>query len=278
MNGHDETATSQARSQSGSRAGSRARSRARSIVSGAASAVAGAASALAFLTVLGAARPPTRNAFVWFPVVGAAIGGVLGLLWWGAAHLWPPAVAAGVVVVGDVLVTGMLHFDGLVDSADGLLAPMDRERRLQVMREPTVGAFGVVVAVVVVLVRWAALAALHPSVLVLCGLWALARGVMAVVAGTVPPARADSLAASFVDRGHRGTPWVAGVGALVIAGACLLGWQRVAGGAVLGAALVTAAAVVALARRRLGGYTGDVLGAAGVLVETVGLLVAAARW
>lgn len=242
------------------------------------SALAGAASAVAFLTVLGRGRRPTPAAVAWFPVVGAAIGAFLGLLWWGAAQLWPPAVAAAVVVVGDVAVTGMLHFDGLLDSADGLLAPMDATRRLEVMRDPTVGAFGVVVAVVVVLVRWVALSALHPSILVLCGLWALARGIMAVVSGTVPRARADSLAAAFVDGGQRGAIWVAGAGAVVIAGACLLCWHHVAGAASLAGAVVAGAAVVALARRRIGGYTGDVLGAAGVLAETVGLLVAAARW
>jgi adenosylcobinamide-GDP ribazoletransferase len=64
----------------------------------------------------------------------------------------------------------------------------------------------------------------------------------------------------------------------VLAGG-LLAWWRVAPGlAAGGAAILTAAAVVAFARRRIGGYTGDVLGACGILAETVGLMVAAAKW
>jgi len=238
----------------------------------------GARSAVSFLTVVGGARRPSPSAMGWFPLVGGVIGAGLGLSWWGASHLWPPAVAAGVVVVADLAVTGMLHFDGLVDAADGLLPHMDRRRRLEVMREPTVGAFGVVTAAAVILLRWAALASLHPSVLLVCGLWALSRSAMAVTAGVVRPARADSLASGFVDRGHRAALWMAGAGGVVVGGSTLLAWHAVAGGAAFAGAVLAAGAVVALARRRIGGYTGDVLGAAGVVAETIGLLVAAARW
>lgn len=237
----------------------------------------GARSALGFLTVVGGARRPSPSAVAWFPLVGAVIGAALGALWWGAARLWPPAVAGAVVVAADVAVTGMLHFDGLVDAADGLLPHLDRDRRLQVMREPTVGAFGVVVAVVVVLVRWSALATMHPSILLLCGLWALARGAMAVITGVMAPARPDSLAAGFVASAGR-LPWVAGAVALVVSGAALVWWRPTAGVAVLVAAAAAGGVVAAVARRRVGGYTGDVLGAAGILAETVGLMVAAAKW
>src|SRR3546814_5488008 len=86
-------------------------------------------------------------------------------MWWGAQELGSPAVAAGLVLAADLVLTGMLHMDGLVDSADGLLPQVPRAKRLAIMAEPTVGAYGVVVAVVVVLLRFAALASLDADVL-----------------------------------------------------------------------------------------------------------------
>lgn len=227
--------------------------------------------ALSFLTPMGGAVAPSPAALAWFPVVGAMLGLVLGGVWWVADRLWAAPVAAAVVVAADLALTGMLHFDGLVDSADGLLPPLDRARRLEVMADPAAGAFGVGVAVVVLLLRWASLAALAPAPWLLAALWCGSRLAMAVVAGTVPYARPGGLAGAFL--GDRRWP-VAGV-LLLVALVVAAGGDGI-GGAV--ALVVAAAAVVALAVRRLGGFTGDVLGAAGLLGETAGLLVAAARW
>jgi adenosylcobinamide-GDP ribazoletransferase len=232
-------------------------------------------SALAFLTPLGGAVAPSPEAFSWFPVVGLVLGLALGALWWGAARLWPADVAAGIVVAGDLGLTGLLHVDGLADAADGLLAPMSRQRRLDAMSEPGVGAFGVAAVVAVLLLRWAALAALRPSVLLLAAVWCASRTWMAATATAVPYARGDGgLATAFL--GPRS--WLPDAAGLVAALALAL-VGRGAGGAVgVAAGSATAAAVVALAWRRVGGFTGDVLGAAGVMGETVALVVAAARW
>src|SRR5690349_4062880 len=118
--------------------------------------------ALAFLTPLpvGTAEPPDRRTLAWFPVVGALIGALLGGVWWIAERLWPVSVAAALVIAADLALTGMLHYDGLIDSADGLLPHLTRERRLEVMREPDIGAYGVTVTVVVVALRFAALASM----------------------------------------------------------------------------------------------------------------------
>ncbi len=115
-------------------------------------------SALGFLTVLGGARVPDARTMRWFPVVGAGIGGTLALVWVGATQLWPPAIAAALVIAADLALTGMLHLDGLADTADGLLAHLSPERRLEVMRRPDVGAFALAVVPTMLLVRWAALA------------------------------------------------------------------------------------------------------------------------
>jgi adenosylcobinamide-GDP ribazoletransferase len=232
-------------------------------------------SALSFLTPLGGARAPTPGALGWFPVVGLVLGLALGGLWWVGAQVWSPGLAAAVVVVADLGLTGLLHVDGLADAADGLLAPMTRRRRMEVMAEPGVGAFGVAVVAAVVLLRWAALAALRPSALLLAAVWCASRTWMAATASAVPYARGDGgLAAPFLGRRSRLTDAAGLVAALALGTAA-----RGVGGAVgVLAGTVAAGAVVALAWRRVGGFTGDVLGAAGMTGETVALVVAAARW
>lgn len=237
----------------------------------------GLRSALSFLTPLGGARPPSGRAWAWFPGVGLTMGLALGGVWWGLGQAWPPWVAAPLVVGGDLVVTGGLHFDGLVDSADGLLAHLDRGRRLAVMAEPGIGAFGLAAGVTTLLLRAAALAGLRPSPLLLAGLWCASRTWMALAALVLPYARpGGGLASAFLD-GHRRPVPIAAMG---LAGSLglVMAWRPLAGAVALAAATLAAGGVVLLGRRRLGGFTGDVLGAAGVVGETVGLLVAAARW
>ena len=231
--------------------------------------------ALAFFTPFGGARTPSARAVPWFPVVGALIGAAVGGVWWGAAQLWPPAVAAALAVVADLVLTGMLHLDGLADSADGLLPHLARERRLEVMAEPTVGAFAVAVTGSALLLRWAALASMRPDVLVVAGLWCISRTAMAALLTTLPYAREGGLASAFAGPGRGAVALASGA----LLGAVLIGvgagWPAVA---VIAAAWLSVVAVGALARARIGGFTGDVLGAAGVIAETVGLVVAAAKW
>ena len=227
-------------------------------------------SALGFLTVVGRAQVPDRRTLPWFPVVGAALGGVLALVWIGASTLWPPAVAALLVVAADLALTGMLHVDGLADSADGLLPHLDRERRLAVMATPDVGAFALAVVPTVLLARWAALAGDGVEPLALLGVWAASRTVMAVVPALVPYARQAGLASRFLDgaRAWLGV-WLLPAGGMVVLAEGFVGAVAVV------AMLAGAGLVVGLARRRLGGFTGDVLGATAVVAETVALLVLA---
>jgi adenosylcobinamide-GDP ribazoletransferase len=234
-------------------------------------------SALGFLTVVGGAARPDRRASSWFGPVGAALGLAVGGAWWVAGELWPPLVAAVLALAVDAALTGMLHFDGLADSADGLLPPLDRNRRLEVMATPEIGAFGVMVLTLVVLARVAAFDALTPDPLLVVGLWTASRAAMAVALAWLPYARVAGGAASGFRTGSPAAALAAlAAGCAVVAWALDGGW--VPGVLVATAGLVGFGAVVALAWRRLGGYTGDVLGAAGVVAETVGLVVAAARW
>jgi adenosylcobinamide-GDP ribazoletransferase len=239
--------------------------------------------AVAFLTPFGGARPPGPTTLDWFPVVGALIGLALGGVWWLATQAWGGQVAAALVVVADLGLTGMLHFDGLMDSADGLLPPLDPGRRLEVMSDPRVGAFGVAAGAAVLLVRWASLAALRPGILLVAGLWCLSRTTMAVVARTQPYVRGEKGLARPFGVGSARAGWprrrLLPLGGGVVLAAALLGlWRIGPGAATASAAVLAAGGVVLLARRRIGGYTGDVLGACGVLAESAGLVVAAARW
>jgi adenosylcobinamide-GDP ribazoletransferase len=224
---------------------------------------------------MGPAATPGPTTLDWFAPAGALIGLLLGGVWWLAARVWPPGVSAAVVVAADLAATGMLHLDGLVDAADGLLPPMAASRRLEVMADPGAGAFGVGAAGVVLLLRWAALASIRPGILLLGGLWCLSRGSVAVVARLRPYARPrGGLASAFAGSTH----WLRlGLGVALGVG-LLAAWHPGPGLVAAGAAAGGTALVTLLAERRLGGYTGDVLGACALVAETAGLLAAAARW
>jgi adenosylcobinamide-GDP ribazoletransferase len=243
--------------------------------------------AFAFLTVLGrrGATPDSRTV-PWFPVVGVVVGAVVGFVRWGATAWWGDAVAAALAVVADLALTGMLHVDGLADAADGLLPPLPAARRLAVMRAPDVGAFGVATVAAVLLLRAVALAAVPagPEAVVACAtVWAAGRAAMGLALVTRPYV-GGGLGAAFrrTAPGGASAAAVAGTGAAaVVAGAVLAptaGLVALAVPVAVIAVVVAAVVVVVFAERRLGGITGDVLGAAGVVAETVGVLAVAARW
>ncbi len=261
------------------------------------SVVAGLRQAMAFLTPIGGAAAPSPAAFPWFPVVGAFVGLLLGGLWWVTEDPLGPLAAAALVVAADLALTGALHFDGLLDSADGLLPHLSPARRLAVMADPHAGAFAVATGATTLLLRTATLAALGAArPFLLAALWSLSRTAMAVTALTGRYARSHGLASSFL--AQSGTPdtdpgppasagsqpppsrtdsrWIApaAVGAVLALGFAFADdTQSVIAVVVAGLA---AAAVALLARQRISGFTGDTLGAGGVIAETIGLLMAVA--
>lgn len=218
--------------------------------------------ALAFLTALPLGPPPggtwdLRRAAPCFPWVGALLGGLFYL----AAHLlwalFPPGVAGALLLGVWLLFTGMLHLDGLLDAADALLLPADRERRLEVLADPVLGAFAFGVGAVYLLAKAQALAALgpHPA---LVAAPALAR-FFVLPASRLPAARPGGLGARV-----RGAALGA---ALPPALAALLFFPV----PTLVSALATAL-FYRLALARLGGVTGDLHGAAIELAELFFLL------
>jgi len=250
--------------------------------------------ALSFLTPFGGAVTPSPDALGWFAPVGALIGLAVGGAWWVAGKAWPAAAAGAVALCADVALTGYLHLDGLADAADGLLPPLEPERRLAAMADPAVGAFGIVTVAVVLLLRFGAFTSMRPAPLVIGALWCGSRTAMALIARTLPYARPGGLASAFVDPpsgeaelhegdldpvpvGHRVTlAWIA-VGTGLAVALALVG-RGTHGLAALAVEALAIGAVAILALRKIGGFTGDVLGAAGVVGETAGLLIMAVKW
>jgi len=230
--------------------------------------------AVTLLTVFGRSTAPTRDAWVWFPVVGAAIGALVGGAWWLADEAFPPLLAGALVVMVDLAVTGMLHADGLADTADGLLCHSEPSERLRIMRTADVGAFGVTVVGAVLVLEVAALASQPVSVVLLVAIWCATRTTVVAAAAFMRYVREEGLATLMLTRAVPSWPLLVLLPAGLVAGLA----EGVRGLAAVAAVVVAALAVFALARRRIGGFTGDVLGAAIVLGQTAGLVVAAARW
>jgi adenosylcobinamide-GDP ribazoletransferase len=235
--------------------------------------------AVAFLTPFGSSVAPDENTLAWFPLVGALLGLLVGALWWLAAKAWPPLPTAAVGVVGDLALTGLLHFDGLADASDGLLAPMSKERRMEVMADPAVGAFGAICVGVVLLLRFSAFASARPAPLVVAGLWCTSRSAMVAITEVLPYARPSGLVTSFLTskRAHHMVTRAALLAGLALSVVLVLLGRGARGLYALGAEVLAMVAVSWLSWRRLGGYSGDVLGAAGVVGETVGLLILVTR-
>src|SRR5216684_1273003 len=170
-------------------------------------------------------------------------------------------------------VTGALHEDGLADTADGFGGGEDRAGKLAIMRDSRIGAYGVIALVFTVALRAAALAVLTTprAGAALIAAHAVSRAGLPIVMRWLAPARDDGLGASAGQPDDSAIGWCAGI-AVVVALLCL--------GVVPGlAALVVGPAAVAglarLAQRQIGGYTGDVLGAAQQIGEIAVLLTAA---
>lgn len=232
--------------------------------------------AMALLTRLPLPRLPDRafahqGRSVWaYPVIGLIVGGWAGLVGVGAlAANLPDTVAAGLILCVQVIVTGAMHEDGLADAADGLWGGATRERRLDIMRDSRIGSYGVLALVLSIGLRWSCL-----SVLLAQGIGALvtacvvSRALMPVVMAALPHARKDGLSHA-VGRPPR-MAVLFGLGlAGIVAVLCLPLGQALA--ACLCAAL-TVAGLALLARARIGGQTGDILGASQQLGEIAMLL------
>jgi len=238
--------------------------------------------AIRFLTIIPIpwGRPESPQAVgrsqAYFPLVGLGLGLALVGLDQGLGRVLADAPRAWLLVLALAVLTGGMHLDGLADSADGLLGAQGRtrERRLAIMHDAQVGAYGVVALIAVLSLKWSAVLSLPGGVRAEALLLTPCLGRATVVVGTIafPYARPSGLGLPLHQAARGSTLAVAGAIALGAAGA-LLGW----GGLVI-AIVVTATslAIGAWAARRLGGLTGDVYGALVEITEVMTLLLVAA--
>ncbi len=222
-------------------------------------------------------REPSLNATVaWFPVAGAIIGAAVGGV---AAGLWfvvPPLVAGAIAVAVGLLITGAFHEDGLGDIADAFGGGWTVERRLEILKDSRHGTYGVAAICASIVVRMIALGSLP-------GPWAMFTGAVAAhtmgrvaavaMAGAMKLATHSGLGADY-GRGTTALRAAVGVAAGVAITTLAVGWWSAA---LTGAALVAVIGTGTLARRKIGGISGDVLGATEQVAECVCLVVLSAQ-
>lgn len=228
--------------------------------------------------------PPLTQAMGLFPVAGAFIGVVTGVvLELGSLARLPPLAAAVAALGAAALVTGALHEDGLSDTADGFGGGSTREERLDIMRDSRIGAYGALALVFVTLARASLLADLlrfprWTTVALIACAAAFSRALIVDFMWATRPARRDGLSV-MAGRPSRNVTLLAltlgGLGAGITSGYLLtpvIGvLSLIAGGFTLGL-------VRWLAMRKIGGQTGDVIGAAQVLTELAMLAVYASTF
>ena len=211
-----------------------------------------------------------------FPLVGAMIGMVVGLVDLSLLAIGVPALAAAALALGaSAALTGALHEDGLADVGDGFGGGGDRAAKLSIMRDSRLGTYGAIVLLVSFSARMSALASL-PAATVVPGLvvaHALGRAAIPVLAANMPFARDDGLAKS-AGRPETASALTAILIAVMIALLCLPAKQALLAVAVTA---TVAAAVAVLAWRQIGGVTGDVFGATEQVAETAVFILLAAR-
>ncbi len=242
--------------------------------------------ALQFLTRIRLVRqdtvaPETFGASVkYFPLVGAVIGVILAAACRLADPYLPLHTLAAALIVLEIFLTGGLHCDGLMDSADGLLSGRSRERMLEIMKDSRVGAHGVIAFVVLILAKWSLLLDLLPANPVasappaaLFAMPVLGRLAMVIAITSYPYARPEGIGKAFAAYAGRSALYVAAATA-----ALLVAPLGPAALAALAAAVLFAAAFGRYATRALGGLTGDTYGAVTELTEVVVLFIFVLMW
>ncbi|MGE4158297.1 MAG: adenosylcobinamide-GDP ribazoletransferase [Planctomycetota bacterium] len=206
---------------------------------------------------------------VWFPVVGALLGTFLCAFYHVVGQHFPETLARVLTLVALILVSGAFHLDGLSDTVDGFYGGSDRDKALEIMRDPRAGAMGVIAIVCGLFLKGAVFLTLSAKDLKSALLVMPVVGHAAMVLSfSLPSVRPDGLCHIFSEHRHR---WD-GLAALIMAGAacgCVIG---PAGLKALAAALLGTVLLLGMSWRKIRGVTGDVCGAANEVAEICFLL------
>lgn len=261
----------------------------------------GLRSAIGFLTILPLAPSRANGSMAsargWFPLVGLLLGLVLvcvelltmllfgaevpgdpaGWLTYSAISIFPIALWSLILVVALAALTRALHLDGFMDSCDALLGGFDRERRLEILRDPHVGAFAVIGVVCLLLLKIYALSGLSIDgayrMPILLLFPCLSRWAMLLAMELFPYVRSDGLGTAFFDAGPRRMRWQLILGFMFTLAASIA-LAGIDGIVLLAAACIVAWGVGAWATKLLGGVTGDIYGAVNEITEVVVIILA----
>ncbi len=204
----------------------------------------------------------------YFPAAGLVIGLMLVGLHWVLGFIFPGSIVAGLVLAAWIGISGALHLDGFLDSCDGLMGGYTPESRLRIMRDERVGAFALAGGVLLLLLKYAALAALVDKVTALLVAPMLGRWGMSLAVFAFPYARLEGVGRTLKDNAG----WHKLALATLIALAAVLLIAHWWGLALLALAGLTVWAGARFTMRRIPGLTGDIYGALCELVELVTLL------
>lgn len=209
-------------------------------------------------------------------MVGLIIGILAGTVYFASSLLLPALVSAGLAVATGLIVTGALHEDGLADCADGLGATSNREKALEIMRDSRIGAYGAVALILSIGLRWTAISALSPlsGFLALLIAHSASRSTIPLAMRFSQYARIDGLGGmaqgDIIEKEFYATLLISAVIAL------LLGWNFGVIASAVG--FLSAWLMLKYLEYRLGGYTGDGLGAMQQVAEITILITLAGFW
>jgi adenosylcobinamide-GDP ribazoletransferase len=218
-----------------------------------------------------------RGSLVFYPLVGLLIGGILALLDFGIVRIFPPLPASVLIVILMLAASGCLHMDGLADTADGFLSARPKERVLEIMRDSRIGSMGAIAIVSVIALKVTALASIPGRRQWMIVLLMPIAGRCALVVGMAiaPYARANGGLVSVFGRPKWPVPFISLLFLTTLSWAILGVMGLVAAaGAILSTFLISC-----WSKRRIGGFTGDTLGASCEIAEAVLALIASSwRW
>ncbi len=212
----------------------------------------------------------------YFPVVGLLVGTIAAVAWWLGSNGWSATIGAVFAVCAAVIATGAFHEDGLADSADGIGGAFEIEKKLTIMRDSRIGTYGSVALLLSILAKVGAIALLDANT----AMWTIA-GAHMISRWTSAPLIKNN---TYVREQGTGKPFAAMVTTTEVIGSscfalfCSLlcfGYKAVV---VVPVVLVGLWCAQWYVRRKLGGITGDVLGAINSLIELLVYLVMASQW
>lgn len=208
------------------------------------------------------------RSLIYFPAVGIIIGSALSVVSLSCGFLPVPVVAA-IVLIASVLISGALHLDGFADTCDGFYGSKPKEETLRIMRDPRIGVMGVVGVTLLLLLKFSLIISLPRDVLwrsliMICG---FARWVQ-TIGCLVPYARNEGKAEAFIKYARKKDIVIAGLFTIFVS-CTLFGLKGIA---IFFTSLIPALLFIHYAKARIGGMTGDTIGAVNEIAEVSAFL------